>query len=92
MWRPLSTVRRDPFAVVDAASMRDRDWIHLQLPHHGFGDNASAKTGFLRAPVEGSGKDAEEREEGRKHEWWYCKEQTREEVLLFRQYDSEGRV
>jgi hypothetical protein len=86
IWRPLSTVERDPLAVTDAASVRPRDMIHIQLPYKPA--DPTAKTGFLRAPVAGGDDGAE----SRKHEWFYMSRQEPEEVLLFRQYDSEGKL
>ncbi|KAI1073629.1 hypothetical protein F5B20DRAFT_497541 [Whalleya microplaca] len=75
-WRPIKTVRRDPLVVADATSVALEDHLLVPSPEVGPG----VEGWFLKKPSK----------EHSKHSWWYLNEQTPEEVLLFRQYDSEG--
>jgi hypothetical protein len=68
-WRPLKTIRKDPFAVVDARSVPESDLVPLKriMPNGKEGENYIVKAG----------------DEGM-HKWDYLHEQRPEEVLAFK--------
>lgn len=75
-WRPLKTIRKDPLVVADATSVAWEDYLVIPQPEAGPG----VEGWFLQKPTQAANE----------HSWWYLSEQTPEEVLLFRQYDSQG--
>lgn len=75
-WKPIETVHRDPLAVVDTRTVAWEDYVTVKHPE--------------------SGPDVEQwyltrKKDGGEHAWWWVSEQTPDEVVLFRQFDSEGR-
>jgi hypothetical protein len=74
-WRPLKTIRKDPFAVMDARSVPESDLVPLKriMPNGKEGENYIVKAG----------------DEGM-HKWYYLHEQRPEEVLVFKIFDSDA--
>ncbi|KAF1977572.1 hypothetical protein BU23DRAFT_299230 [Bimuria novae-zelandiae CBS 107.79] len=78
VWRPLSTVRRDPLAVCDCATVPDEDYqVRLRR--------------FSRTGVESGNYVMSHAREEETHEWWYMSAMREDEVVVFREYDSEMR-
>ncbi len=77
IWRPIKTVYRDPFAVIDATTVLEDELVPLsviQFDHEN-------KSFSVRAPLEG-------RKDGG-HKWYYMSHQTPKDVLLFKIFDSK---
>lgn len=75
VWKPIETVQRDPLAVGDVTSFQEQDYRLCinKLP------DGSDHGNYLIAP---------EMTEPR-HRWYYVHQQTKEELLVFREYDSD---
>jgi hypothetical protein len=78
IWRPLKTVFKDPFAVCDARSVDDDELVPVKIKYPAFDIESWS--------VRGEGSDA--------HKWWYMSQQTPDEVLVFKCFDSvvDGRA
>lgn len=88
IWRPIKTIRRDPFCVCDSQTLEDDDLaiVEATLPKKnvskGYYDNVSKGDGFqtleLRANPE--------------HKWYFISDMKPDEALMFKIYDSrQGR-
>jgi hypothetical protein len=74
-WHPLRIVQKDPFAVADARTVTESDRI--------------ASKQFCR-PGNIPGKNCTAKGDGvDKHRWYYLNQQKIDEVLMFKQHDSE---
>jgi hypothetical protein len=73
IWRPLKTVFKDPFAVCDARSVDDDELVPVKIKYPAFDIESWS--------VRGEGSD--------RHKWYYMSQQTPEEVLLFKCFDSK---
>lgn len=76
VWKPLSPVKRDPLCLMDCRTIQQKDLkpVPFVLP-----DIGPVEIYAIRAP---SG------EEVGRHKWYYLKDQTPEEVLVFRIFDE----
>lgn len=74
VWRPIKTIRKDPFAVVDATSVPESDMVPIKLIY----PDREGETFSVRP--------------GKTHRWHYLSEQTPEDVLMFKIYDSKTDV
>ncbi|KAJ7503132.1 GA4 desaturase [Mycena galericulata] len=86
IWRPWETVRRDPLAVLDAATS---DYEYVPLPRTyrnrpGCVPEYYNENVLIRPPPPG------EREEHGKHAWRYLSQQQPDEILALKFYDSEA--
>ncbi|PMD31800.1 hypothetical protein L207DRAFT_396090, partial [Hyaloscypha variabilis F] len=77
VWRPIKTIYKDPFAVLDARTMLPEDLAIVALVGPQFTNN----TFSVKAP-------SKERKDGG-HKWYYMSQQTPEDVLLFKNFDSK---
>lgn len=81
LWRPIRTVRRDPFALVDTKSVPRE---HLVSTHFDRGDGATVSSDWLLSGLKSDQPDADNN-----HKWCYLHEQQPNEVLAFKNYDSD---
>lgn len=77
LWRPIRTVYKDPFAVVDATTALEEELVPLAVVRPDY----SFESVNVRAPLR-------DRTDGG-HRWYYMSAQTPEDVLLFKIFDSE---
>jgi hypothetical protein len=77
IWRPIKTIYKDPFAVLDATTVLEEELVPLLVVQPGY-ENESFS---VWPPLEG-------REDGG-HKWYYMSHQTPEDVLLFKIFDSK---
>ncbi|KAK3690241.1 GA4 desaturase [Podospora appendiculata] len=80
IWRPLKPVRRDPLALLDQRTLRDEDFISVNITTPCLGrEDGSMETheaeGYLASYREG-------------HEWNWIEDQKPEEVLVIGLFDS----
>lgn len=77
IWRPIKTIYKDPFAVADATTVLEDELVPTPIiqPDH------ETETFSVRAPLEG-------RKDGG-HKWYYMSQQTPEDALLFKIFDSK---
>ncbi|CAK7206507.1 hypothetical protein SEUCBS139899_009303 [Sporothrix eucalyptigena] len=80
IWRPLSTVRRDPLGVVDCNSVHEADLFKLAriFPDGARGENVVVKANGRTLP--------ESRPCG--HKWHYMNEQTSQDLLIIKTSDT----
>ena len=76
-WRPISTIRRDPFAVADSTSVREEDLAEFTRWKDGIG----SKNFFIRNTDDAQPGGGEQK-------WYYMNEQRSDEVLIFKLWDS----
>ncbi|KAI2637858.1 GA4 desaturase [Hypomontagnella submonticulosa] len=80
IWRPLKTVKRDPLAVIDLRTFKEADCVPIDIPF----------------PNLGTGTNSTHLEEGllarfsEDHKWCWIDNQTSEEVLVLRFFDSDA--
>lgn len=85
LWRPFSTVTRDPLALCDARTSNENDLaaVYAELPESlrnaGRGYNFTTKTAV----------EAWEVKANPGHRWYYAANMTPKEALLIKQYDSK---
>jgi hypothetical protein len=77
IWRPIKTIYKDPFAVIDATTVLEDELVPLLVVR----PERNNETFTVRAPLEGR--------KGGGHKWYYMSHQTPEDVLLFKIFDSE---
>jgi hypothetical protein len=77
IWRPVNTIYRDPFAVLDVTTVLEEELVPLLViqPDH------TNESFVVQAPMEG-------RKDGG-HKWYYMSHQTPEDVLLLKIFDSK---
>lgn len=75
-WRPIRTIRKDPLAVADANSVSDDDLVPVKLIY----PDREGETCSVKKWKEGDNG----------HKWYYLNEQTPEEVLLIKCFDSKS--
>jgi len=71
VWRPIKTIRKDPFAVSDARTISEDDLVQITVKAGQFLSNS-----WHVRPNE-------------KHRFYYLNEQTPEEVLMIKCFDSK---
>ncbi|KAM7184786.1 hypothetical protein V8F33_012785 [Rhypophila sp. PSN 637] len=76
VWGPIKKVFKDPLGVADASSVRDEHLVPLQLAR--IPSTSPPKEGEIFAVRASS-----------EHRWYYLRQQTPEEVLLIKCFDSE---
>jgi hypothetical protein len=76
IWRPIKTVFKDPFAVLDAKTVLEEELVPIRVIYPTY----SFESFNVREP--------KGREDGG-HKWWYMSKQSPEEVLLFKIFDSK---
>ena len=76
-WRPLKTVRKDPLAVCDAATVPDSDY---QIRQREFSRTGNKSENYVMS----HGEQARQ-----VHEWWYMSEMQPWEMVVFKGYDTE---
>jgi hypothetical protein len=76
-WRPIKTIRRDPFAVADATTVPDTDLAGFSRVNP---DGQASENYFVK-----HGEQSVQR-------WYYVNEQKPDEVLLFKLFDSNSSV
>ncbi|KAL1893735.1 hypothetical protein Sste5346_006236 [Sporothrix stenoceras] len=74
VWRPLHTIAKDPLAVADAHSVADTDLVEARVVYR----DHTRKTWTVKAPPAGSPP----------HKWHYKHQQTTDEVMLIKCFDS----
>lgn len=75
VWRPLSTIRRDPLALCDCTTVPATDYQLRQRK-------------FSRTGIESGNYVMSHTSAGDQHEWWYMSEMQSDEAVVFREYDS----
>lgn len=78
IWRPIKTIRRDPLGICDARSVKAAELVPLKrlYPDGKTGENVVVKA-------------AEEEGMESQHVWHWMSEQTPEEVLMIKIFDSD---
>ena len=79
IWRPLKTVHRDPLGVVDARTIQPEDLVKMKRT---FPSGMVVEVVLSQANGK-AGQDCQ-------HKWYWMSEQTEEDVLLIKHYDSAG--
>jgi hypothetical protein len=81
VWRPIKTIFKDPFAVLDARTVLEEELVAVKViyPTHEF------ESWNVRGPSE----ERKEKEGGEGHKWWYMSQQSPEDVLCFKMFDSK---
>lgn len=74
-WKPVKTIQRDPLAMVDCRSVPEKDF--------------RTKRRVVSPGVFGGSYCMAHGNQENTHKWYYLHEQTPEEVLVFRGYDSD---
>lgn len=74
VWRPLKTIQRDPLAIADSRSIPDSDLIALRRTYP---DGKDGENGVVIA--DGIAQ----------HKWYYLSRQQPDEILLFKQHESD---
>lgn len=73
-WRPLKTIQKDPLAIADPTTVPDSDLVPLKRLY----------------PGEKEGENCAVKADGvSQHRWYYINQQQPNEVLLFKQHDSD---
>ncbi|KAF2094794.1 hypothetical protein NA57DRAFT_60213 [Rhizodiscina lignyota] len=80
LWKPLKTVTRDPLGIADAATVKNRDEL-IPLPRI-YPDGRTTENIVIKA--------CKEPEKGGQcvHQWYWMSEQTRDELLMIKIFDS----
>jgi hypothetical protein len=88
IWRPLTTIRRDPLALCDARTIEEEDLAKVQakLPPKGDG------SGYYDSVSKGDGFESLELRANPNHKWYYTSNLTPEECLVFKIADSKASV
>ena len=73
IWRPIKTIFKDPLAVMDARTLTDEELVPIKIAYPTF----ELETFTVR----GDRKD--------EHKWWYMSQQTPEDALVFKGFDSK---
>jgi hypothetical protein len=81
VWRPIKTIYKDPFAVLDARTVLEEELVNVKViyPTYEF------ESVNIRRPSE----ERKEKEGGEGHKWWYMSQQSPEDVLCFTIFDSK---
>jgi hypothetical protein len=81
VWRPIKTIFKDPFAVLDARTVLEEELVEMKViyPTHEF------ESFNVRGPSE----ERKEKEGGEGHKWWYMSQQSPEDVLCLKIFDSK---
>ena len=82
IWRPLATIKKDPLCVADYATIPQSDLVAIDYP--------SNQTKELEIYYVNSGLEDRQADEELRHKWYYMHQQTPDEVLLFKTYDSDA--
>jgi hypothetical protein len=77
VWRPIKTIFKDPFAVLDATTVLEDELVNVQVIYPSY----QFESVNVRQPLEG-------RKDGG-HKWYYMSKQTPEDVLAFKIFDSK---
>jgi hypothetical protein len=81
LWRPLATIKRDPLCVADYISVPQADLASYEYDR---GEQKDVENYWVDSGLKEGQKDEELR-----HKWYYLHEQTPDEVMLFKIYDSD---
>jgi hypothetical protein len=81
VWRPIKTIFKDPFAVLDARTVLEEELVSVKViyPTHE----------FESCNVRGPSEERKEKEGGEGHKWWYMSQQSPEDVLCLKMFDSK---
>jgi hypothetical protein len=81
VWRPIKTIFKDPFAVLDARTVLEEELVRVKViyPTHE----------FESVSVRGPSEERKEKEGGEGHKWWYMSQQTPEDALCLKIFDSK---
>ncbi|KAH8760930.1 hypothetical protein BGZ57DRAFT_829781 [Hyaloscypha finlandica] len=81
VWRPIKTIFKDPFAVLDARTVLEEELVRVKViyPTHE----------FESVNVRGPSEERKEKEGGEGHKWWYMSQQSPEDVLCLKMFDSK---
>ena len=84
VWRPLKLIKKDPFAVCDAQSVRDEDLVpvYATLPPSTAFESVSVGEGFETLEVRANPD----------HQWYYVSNMQPDEALLFKVFDTKKNV
>ncbi|KAK4500890.1 hypothetical protein PRZ48_009082 [Zasmidium cellare] len=84
-WRPLETVQRDPLGVCDARTFNAKEVVRMNrtFPDLVVQDQPQE---VLLVQAAASG------ETGCKHQWYWMKDQTVDDLLIIKLHDSEGKA
>jgi hypothetical protein len=81
VWRPLKTIFKDPFAVLDARTVLEEELVNAKVIY--------ATYELESVDVRGPSEERKEKEGGEGHKWWYMSQQSPEDVLCFKIFDSK---
>ena len=81
LWRPLATIKKDPLCVADYTTVPQSDLAAIEYPR---GPTKDVENYWVNSGLEDGQAD-----EDLRHKWYYMHEQTPDEVLLFKTYDSD---
>ena len=76
VWRPIKTIFKDPFAVLEAGTVLEEELVNLKVVYPTYEFESTT----IKSP------------EGRTdmgHRWWYMSHQTPEEALCLKTFDSK---
>jgi len=73
-WRPLKTIQKDPLAVADSTTVPDSDLLPLKRI---YSDEKEGENCVVKA------------DGFLQHRWYYINQQQPDEVLIFKQHDSD---
>lgn len=90
VWRPLETVRRDPLAVMDPASLFNGKSAGRRLPYASFERMYRQRPGFEEEYKSENMLPIAPRDGTQQHQWYYIRDQKAEEVLALKLFDSEA--
>lgn len=76
VWRPLALVRRDPLAYAEWGSVAEEDLIDISVTPMGIHGPFETRSKILK--------------EGEGHKWYWCKDQSPEEVTIIKFFDSDS--
>lgn len=76
LWRPLKTIRRDPFTVCDATTVPDSDY-QVRLRE------------FSRTGIKSANYVMSHCKEEEQHAWYYFPEMQNDEMVVFKGYDTK---
>jgi len=77
VWRPIKTIRRDPLGIAAANSVHDDELVPIKLVYpHRVGETYGVRPAGAHRTDGG-------------HQWHYLSEQTPEEVMLIKCFDSK---
>lgn len=80
IWRPIELVKRDPLVIADSRTVSDNDFLTLTRPAEQLHNDKISACSVIKYGEE------------KRHQWYYWSNMTREEVLVFKHFDSNKAV